>query len=293
MEQMEKRRKILKTGAFYILGGFIYALGLYFFAKNADFAPGGVSGLSLMAHHLFGAPIGLTSLLINIPLMILSYKIVGGKFILKSVITVGICTVFLDLVFPHFPTYSGEPILAALYSGICTGAAIGIFFMNGASSGGTDYLTAAIKVKKPHLSVGAVTMSIDFVIISLGWLVFGKMDAVLYGLIFTFVCSFTLDKILYGVGAGKLVIIISREGSSIAKLIGDVAQRGSTMIRATGSYSGEDRTVLLCACTKSQAYEIRKLVNHADQSAFVMVTDTSDVFGEGFKRLDGRGELLG
>lgn len=290
---MKNGKKILKTGTFYILGGFIYAFGLYFFAKNADFAPGGVSGLALMAHHLVGAPIGLTTLLINIPLMVLSYRIVGKKFIFKSVLTVGICTVFLDLVFPHFPTYSGEPILAVLYSGICTGAGIGIFFMCGASSGGTDYLTAAIKMKKPHLSVGSVTMFIDFVIISLGWLVFGKMDAVLYGLIYTFACSFTMDKILCGVGAGKLVIIVSQEGSAIARLIGEVSDRGSTMIRATGSYSGEDRTVLLCACTKPQAYEIQKLINHADQSAFVMVTDTSDVFGEGFKRLDGRGNLPG
>lgn len=292
-ERMKKGKDFLFSMAKYIAGGFLYALGLYFFAKSADFAPGGISGIALMANHLFHFPIGITSLILNIPLMALSYRIVGKKFIIRSFFTVGICTIFLDFVFPHFPMYTGEPILAVLYAGVCVGVALAIFYMNGASSGGTDYLTVSIKVKKPHLSIGAVTMSIDFVIIALGWLVFGKMDAVLYGLIYTFTASIVIDKLMYGAGAGKLVIIISRKGSDIAKKIGDNFERGSTMIHGMGTYSKEEREVLLCACSKSQAYKVRRLVYGADEEAFIMVMDTSEVYGKGFKALDAKKEILG
>lgn len=288
-----KWKKIFSSMVKYIAGGFLYALGLYFFAKSADFAPGGISGLAMMGNHLFHLPIGFSTLVLNIPLMLVSFRIVGKKFLLKSFISIGICTIFLDLVFPFFPVYTGEPILAVLYAGICVGIGLAIFYMNGASSGGTDFLTVSIKVKKPHLSIGIVTMCIDFVIISLGWLVFGNMDAVLYGLLYTFTVSIIIDKIMYGAGAGKLVIIISGKGSDIAGEIGGNFKRGSTMIHALGTYSGEEREVLLCACSKAQAYKVRQLVQMTDSAAFVMIMDTSEVYGKGFKALDAKGEILG
>ena len=112
--ESKKTVEVIKGLAADIIGGFLYAVGIYFFAKSADFAPGGISGLALMANHLFGLPIGITTLVINIPLVLLSYRIVGRKFLLKSFITMIICTVFLDVLFPYLPVYTGNPILAAL-----------------------------------------------------------------------------------------------------------------------------------------------------------------------------------
>lgn len=265
-----------------IIGSIFYSIGIYSFAKMANFAPGGISGLALILNHLWGLPIGATSLVINIPLILLSYRIVGSRFMRKSVRTILINTLFLDFIFPLTPAYSGNSLLAALYTGVFFGIGLAIIYMRGSSTGGTDFLTMSIKTLRPHLSLGVVTMSIDLVIILIGWPVFGNIDAVLYGLISTFVTSMVIDKIMYGTNAGKLAIIITTCGPQVAAKIDEVCARGSTSIRAQGSYTGTHRQVLLCACSKAEAYKVRSAAHLLDPSAFVMITETSEVFGEGF-----------
>ena len=186
-----------------------FSIGIYTFAKLANFAPGGLSGLALIANHLWGLPIGTTSLVLNIPLILMSYRIVGKHFMLKSIRTIIINTIILDFIFPLTPAYDGNPMLAALFSGVFFGAGLGLIYMRGSSTGGSDFLTMSIKTLHPHLSIGAVTMTIDLVIIGIGWPVFGNIDAVLYGLIAAFVTSVVIDKIMYGTSAGKLAIIIT------------------------------------------------------------------------------------
>ena len=267
---------------FDIAGGLLYSTGIYTFAHMADFAPGGISGLALILNHLLGLPIGLTTLTLNLPLVIISYKVVGREFLLKTARSMIICTIFLDVIFPHTTAYSGSPFMAALYSGLCMGAGMAFFYMRGSSSGGTDFLIMTIKVRHPYFSLGTVSIAIDLLIILLGWPVFQNVDAVLYGLASAFVGTVVLDKIMYGVGAGKLSIIITNQGQQIADRIGQITDRGSTIIKAMGSYTREDRDVLLCACSKSQSYTVTGAAHELDPGAFIMVTETSEVFGEGF-----------
>lgn len=131
-------------------------------------------------------------------------------------------------------------------------------------------------------SIGFITMAIDLVIILLGWPVFGNVDAVLYGLTATFVTTVVIDKIMYGMGAGTLAIIITEKGKEVAGRIGEVTGRGSTAIQGMGTYSEEKKDILLCACSTSQAYMVRSAVHGMDPEAFVMLTETNQVFGEGF-----------
>ena len=126
--------------------------------------------------------------------------------------------------------------------------------MRGSSSGGADFLIVSVKTLRPHLSIGAVGLLLDLVVILLGWPVFGDVDAVLYGVLSTAVSSIVIDKILYGMDAGKLLVIITTKGSQVASRIAAESGRGSTMLRAAGSYTGTARQVLLCACSKSQAF---------------------------------------
>ena len=268
--------------AYDIIGSIFYAMGVYTFAKMGNFAPGGLTGLALIANHLWALPIGLTTLLLNIPLMLLSFRILGRRFELKSIKTMCVCTVFLDIVFPRLPAYTGVQFMAALYSGIFLGIGSALFYMRGSSSGGADFLTMSVKALRPHLSIGMVTMAIDLVVILMGWPVFGNADAVLYGLTAMLLTSVVIDKIMYGIGAGALLIIITGRGEEIARHINEMIGRGATELRARGSYTGETRDVLLCACSKSQAYLVRRAAQELDEAAFVMVTETSEVFGEGF-----------
>lgn len=264
-------------------GSILYAAGIYTFAGNAGFAPGGVSGLALILNHLLGLPVGTMTLLSNIPLVLLSYKTVGKRLLIKSAKTMAVASFFLDVVFPYFPSYSGGRLMAALCSGVLLGAGMALFYIRGSSSGGIDFLTLTIKKKKPHLSVGVITMLIDLAVILLGWPVFGDVDAVLYGVVSTGVSVLVLDKILYGAGAGILAVIITGKGKEIAEKIGRDVRRGVTVIPASGGYTGTHRDVLLCACLRTEAYLVKNTVRETDEKAFLMFTETSEVFGEGFK----------
>ena len=127
-------------------------------------------------------------------------------------------------------------------------------------------------------------MLIDLVVILLGWPVFRDVDAVLYGVLATFVSTIVIDRILYGAGAAKLAIIITDKGKETAEQISVRAGRGVTSLRAVGAYTRTDREVLLCACTKAAAYLVKSAVQEADAKAFFMFVETSEVFGEGFRR---------
>lgn len=266
-----------------IAGSILYAAGIYTFAGNGGFAPGGVSGLALIMNNLWGLPVGTVTLLLNIPLVMISYKTVGKRLLIKSGVTMVISTLFLDLIFPLFPMYSGNRMMAALCSGVFLGAGMALFYIRGSSSGGIDFLTLTIKKKKPHMTIGVITMIIDLTVILLGVPVFGDVDSVLYGLLATFVCTVVIDKILYGIGAGTLAVIVTGKGKETARRIAETVDRGVTSLNAVGAYTGQDRDVLLCACSKAEAYMVRAAVREADEQAFIMFTETSEVFGEGFK----------
>lgn len=268
-----------------ISGSILYAAGIYTFAGNAGFAPGGVSGLALIMDHLWGFPVGTMTLLLNIPLVIISYRAVGRQLLIKSAVTMVISSLFLDVIFPMFPVYSGDRLIASVCSGAFLGAGMALFYLCGSSSGGIDFLALTIKKKRPHMTIGVITMLIDLVVILLGWPVFGDVDAVLYGVLATFVSTVVIDKILYGAGAGTLAIIITEKGKETAERISERAGRGVTSLRAVGAYTRTDREVLLCACSKAEAYLVKSAVQEADDKAFFMFTETSEVFGEGFKRI--------
>ncbi len=268
-----------------ISGSILYAAGIYTFAGNAGFAPGGVSGLALIMDHLWGFPVGTMTLLLNIPLVIISYRAVGRQLLIKSAVTMVISSLFLDVIFPMFPVYSGDRLIASVCSGAFLGAGMALFYLRGSSSGGIDFLALTIKKKRPHMTIGVITMLIDLVVILLGWPVFGDVDAVLYGVLATFVSTVVIDKILYGAGAGTLAIIITEKGKETAERISERAGRGVTSLRAVGAYTRTDREVLLCACSKAEAYLVKSAVQEADDKAFFMFTETSEVFGEGFKRI--------
>ena len=277
--------KILMWDLLYdIAGSILYAAGIYTFAGNAGFAPGGVSGLALILNYLLGLPVGTVTLLFNTPLVVISYKAVGRTLLIKSAKTMVISSLFLDVIFPYIPMYTGSRLMAAIYSGVFMGTGMALFYIRGSSSGGIDFLALTIKKKKPHMSIGVITLLIDLVVILLGWPVFGDIDSVLYGVASTGVCAIVIDKSLYGSGSGTLAIIITGKGREIAVKIGENVRRGVTTIPASGGYTGLHRDVLLCACSKAEAYLVKSAVQETDEQAFLMFTETSEVFGEGFKR---------
>lgn len=263
------------------IGAFFIAISVYVFAKNANFAPGGVNGASVIINHLSNLPIGTISLILNVPIILLSYKFLGVKFLIKSLKTMVICAIFMDYVVPFIPAYKGNELLAAMFAGGLGGIGYALIYMQGSSTGGSDFIIMTAKKLMPHKSIGQITQAIDGSVIIIGGFIFG-INAVLYGIVCTIVSSVVVDKIMYGAKSGKLAIIITENGAAITKKIDADISRGSTIINAIGSYSHKDKNVILCACSKSQVYPIKKLVKDVDNKALMIITEYNEVYGYGF-----------
>lgn len=279
---------------FDIVGCVLYGAGIYNFAYTANFAPGGVSGLSILIHILTrdipifhgGISIGLSMILINIPIIIICFKALGLEFFFRSVKTILISSLIVDHLMPHLWTYQGSPMLAAIFGGVLAGAGLSCIYMRDSSTGGSDFVILAIQKKNPHLSIGMVSLVVDGIVILLGGIVYGTVDAALYGLLMTITYSLIIDKIMLGNDSRKLLTIITTNGDSISQEINEKVARGVTIINGKGAYTGDDKQVLLCACSNAQVYKVKRIVYSMDDKSFIMVSSVDAAFGEGFKPRD-------
>jgi uncharacterized membrane-anchored protein YitT (DUF2179 family) len=286
--------KIFAVDTIYdIIGSILYAVGYFTFAANADFAPGGVGGISIIIHHyLPWMPLFLCQNIINIPIAIICFKLLGKRFFLKSVKTMLFMWIFGDFIAPLFPQYGGETIaeanrlLAAVFAGILTGAGLALIYMRGSSTGGSDFVIMSIRKKKPHMSVGSITLIIDGIIILIGGLVFKNINAVLYGIIMTILSSLIIDKIMYGSGSQKMLLIISDKTDEIKDKIFEVTERGVTFLKAVGAYTGQDKHIIMCVCSKTEVFPTREIVKKTDPNAMVMLSTIDEAYGLGFNPLN-------
>lgn len=289
---MDKKEKfkvktIIVDVLFDIMGASLYALAVYTFAAQADFAPGGITGLSIILHHFFEfVPIGMGTIIFNVPIVLLCYKRLGRKFLIKSLRTMIILALLTDIVFPLFPQYSGDRLLAAMFAGVLAGIGLSLVYMRGSSTGGTDFIIFSVRKKYPYVSIGSIALFTDGVIILLGGLTFRQVESVLFGIVMTAALTLTMDKLMYGMGSRKMTIVITTHGKEIAHRISAEVDRGSTIVNATGSFTGEQRQLLMCACNKAEAFEVRCIVREEDPKAIVMQSTVDEAYGYGFKKLD-------
>ena len=272
--------------AFDLAGSFLMGVGVYTFALKGGFATGGLSGMALIINYLWGLPVGMVTLALNVPLVLLTWRTLGHGFFLKSLRTMVISTVIIDFVLPLFPVYEGSRLLAAGFSGVLMGAGLSLIYMRGSSTGGADFLIHAAKRKAPHFSFGQISMIMDAVIIFLGVPAFGDIDSALYGMISVFALTIVMDKIMYGAGSGKLAMIITDYGREVAKEIDRAVERGATLVDVTGSYSGAKKDMVLCACSNNEVFKVRQAAHRVDPRAMVMICEANEVFGEGFHALE-------
>lgn len=267
-----------------ILGGILIALGTYNFAALAQFPMAGLNGIALIFYHLFGFPIGRTALLLNIPIALICFPILGRHYFLRSVRTIFITSFIMDYLAPLFPIYDGDRILAAICAGVLSGLGYALIYMRESSTGGADFVMLSIKAKKPHLSLGKISFVMDGLIVFLGALIVSRdMDSLIYGMIITFLLSLVVDKVMYGINSGKMTLIVTDRAQEIADMIDQVTGRGCTFLKGEGSFSKEKKAVVLCACNNKQMYSIRSSVKKIDPKAFIIIVESNEVVGEGFK----------
>lgn len=266
-----------------VIGGALYAAGVYSFASVAEFAPGGIAGLAVILNHFTSLPIGMCTLALNVPVILLCFKTLGRTFFLRSLCTMAVSTILLDFVFPLLPVYHGDMLMAALFAGALSGAGLALIYAQDSSTGGTDFVILSLRKKMPHLSIGTISLVTDGAVILLGGLAFGRIDAVLQGIVMTAVSTTIIDKITYRFTAGQMVIIITNQGDAIARRIGEQVERGVTAVDAVGTYTGAARQMLLCACSRAEAYRIRSIAYTEDRNALVTFCPFEAAYGLGFQ----------
>ena len=275
-----------KNMALLLVGALIYGIGTHAFVEPAHIAPGGAMGIALMVNHFADLPIGLLTLAINIPLLVLAWFSLSHRFAVSTAFATAVCSFILDfMVAPVCPVYTGDRILCSLYGGILSGVGMGLIFMAGMTTGGSDILGYVLQKKRPQLSIGRALMAVDGVILLMSIYVFGNIDAALFGLVSLFATTKVIDSVIYGGDASTMATVVTRKPREIARRIIADLDRSATLVQATGAYSGKDTSVLLCTVRKSQFQRLRKIAYEADPGAFLMATEASEVLGDGFKAL--------
>lgn len=280
---MKKRmKKDVRQIVFEVIGSIFIAIGIYNFAVNAKFPMTGFSGISIILYRLFGINIGLSTILLNIPVALLCFKLLGKRFFYSSLRCMVISSVMIDYVAPLLPMYEGDPLLAAICTGVFAGVGYSMIYMVNSSTGGADFIIMAAKALKPHLSLGKISFVIDAVIIAMGAWIFQDVDGIIYGMIVAYILSKVMDKFMYGINAGKLTLIVTDDGKAVCDAIEESVSRGSTIIKAQGGYQQSRREVVMCACNNKEMVLVQQAVKEVDEKAFMIILESNEVHGEGF-----------
>lgn len=265
------------------LGCFISAAGIYSFAVAAEVPVTGIAGICAILYRLFGIPMGLSNVLINIPIILCTYKLLGRSFFIRSVYCMVLFAIFTDYLLPLMPVYQGDRLLATICGGVVGGIGDALIYMNNSSTGGLDFITMGIKARHPHLPFGNITFAAALAVILLNGAVFQDVDSIIYGIMFNFIVSAVINKMMFGFSSSMLAMIVTDDGKAACAEIDRVADRGSTILQGHGGYGGQPKDVVLCACSNKQLYEIEHAVQAIDPGCFIIMLQSNEVHGEGFR----------
>lgn len=267
-----------------VLGSAIFAIGFSLFLQPNDMSAGGISGLALIFVELTGlGTVGTLAILINLPLFILGGLKIGRKFFAGSLLGMLLSSLLID-AFALIPFPVVDPLIGVLYGGVVCGLGLGIVFMSGTSTGGSDILIRLLKLRYRNVPIGQISLCFDAFVVVLTGIVFRDVTKSLYTGVTVFVCSQVIDAVVYRFDYSKVALIISANHQEIADAIGKKLDRGATLLHGEGSYTHREMKVVLAAVKKQQVAELKELIMEIDPNAFVIVQEAHQVLGDGFSR---------
>lgn len=269
-----------------IAGTALMALSTNLFFSPAGMVPGGFTGLAMLIQRITanlipgGIPLWLGNILLNIPLILFSIRLRGWHFIKRTFLAAILFSLWLFIV-PEITIAEPDPFLTAVIGGSLLGVGLGMVFFGKATTGGTDTLAALIQHGMPHLSAAKILPVLDGLIILLSIWIFGFRIS-MYAVISVILSGRIADGLIGSFRNAYLAYIITDKYTCISSLIMQEMDRGVTLLTGKGMYTGSDRPVLFCAVSRKQAVTLKELVYEQDPSAFVILTDASEIRGEGF-----------
>ena len=265
-----------------ILGAFIMSASVSLFLLPNELSSGGFAGIGTILYYLFHFPVGITIIVLNVPLFILATFKIGKKFLIKSLIGTLSLSVFIDLLDKLTPL-TNDKILACLYGGILTGVGTALILRAHSSTGGSDLAGNIIKEYKPMARTGNLIMIIDSVIVLLNVIFLKKVEIALYSAITIYLMGKIIDIVFEGVEFTKLVFIISDKSDKISDVIVNEVKRGVTGVDGKGMYTENKKLVLMCAVGRRELPELKSKIKEIDPNAFLIITNSREVLGTGFK----------
>jgi uncharacterized membrane-anchored protein YitT (DUF2179 family) len=272
-------RKIINEYLLIVLGCLLTALSFNFFFIPNQIAPGGLSGIATVLYHIFGFPVGVTTLVLNIPLFIAGIRQLGGHFGIRTLLATILLSVFIDLI--KVPALTSDSLLASIYGGFLMGLGLGIIFRMNATTGGTDLFAKIIHKYFPSISVAWVLFAVDFLVVLAASILLGPSRG-LYAIVALALGAKVIDLVQEGLNTAKAFFIISDHAEAISERIIKEMERGVTMLEGRGAYTGNEKNVILCVVTRTQITQLKSMINEIDPAAFVLVADVREVMGEGF-----------
>ena len=266
------------------LASVVYAVGFNWCYEPNQIGFGGITGVAQIVNALLpAAPIGTVVIILNVPLFLMGWKFLGGHLLLSSLYAMFISSLAIDLLHLVCVFQPMDPVLATIYGGVLMGGSLGVIFLQGATTGGTDLIARLLKLKLAWLPMGKLLMAIDLAVILAVAVAFGNLDSALYGVVALYLSSKVMDLVLYGLDTAKVAYIISDRHQEIAqRLIRDL-DRGVTLLRGEGGWSGREKRVVMCAFKQRQIVAMKAIVRDIDPAAFLIVCDAHEVMGEGFR----------
>jgi len=279
--------KWFKSYTLIIMGAFIMAAGYVLFVSPYKFVPGGVYGIGIILYHLLGFPVGLTGLILNIPLMIIGVKLLGPRFGVKTVVGFVLASGFIDgliIITGNEPLEGIEPLLASIFGGVLIGLGLGLIFKAKATSGGSSII-AMMMTKYTRIPLGQSLMIVDALIVLMGLAAFGDWTIPLYSLIVIFITGKVIDIVLEGFSYEKTLFIISDRYEIIAEKILTDLNRGGTILEGKGMFKGDEKKIIFVNVTRREVAILQDFINQIDPEAFVTVIEASEILGKGFRSL--------
>ena len=274
-----------------IFGAGIFSFGIYFLVIPFHFYEGGATGITLITYYLFKIPVSLMNLLINIPLFVLAWKLLGKKSLYLSLLgTFSVSAwmaIFEAMPLSHryhhfiFDAFKGDILLACIASGVVLGLGLGIIFNAGGTTGGTDIL-ARIFNKYTSLSMGKLMLIVDAIVLITVVVVFQDVRTAMYTLFFILIDTLVIDLIGEGGFAGKGFLIVTSKPEEIAQKVSDDLGRGITFIRGMGYYSRKDLDIVYCVVSRNEMKQMKDIINQIDPFAFITISEAHEILGEGF-----------
>ena len=242
---------------------------------------GGVSGISTILFHTLHIPTGLSFIILNLVLLLLGIKILGKEFIIKTLIGTGLLSLFIE-IFANIPFYTENTMLATLFGGGLYGIGIGISFVAKASTGGTDILGRIVQKVFPTVPIGKLLLAIDGIVIFVSFVVFGKIELTLFGVVSLLISSFTIDFVIAQFNISRIAFVITEKGEEISNFLVSTSPRGVTIIDVVGAYTMDKKKMLFCALKEGESFDFQRKILEIDSEAFIVFSESQRIKGNGF-----------